>query len=154
LPLADAIEHDFTTAGIFAGYELRVRKPNRVGALTECVLPPLPPWNGIGEPPVWEARLMLPPLPGRQLTRLVIGNQRYGSIADTAGTFDALAIHILDGVSNPPVDLRRTPLDLSKGGPIEFRVDHSAQIPRNVPLFARLYDSKGIFDVVPILEDH
>jgi hypothetical protein len=155
LPLVRAIENDFTTAGIFAGYELRVRKPIDASTLTECVLPPLPPWEGIGEPPAWEARLMLPPLPGRYLTRLAIGIQRYrASIADTAGTLDVLPIHIVDAATNRPVDLEKTPLDLSKGGPIEFRVDHSEQIPRNVPLFARLYDAAGLFDVVPVLEDH
>jgi hypothetical protein len=155
LPLVRAIEYDFTTAGIFAGYELRVRKSNSAAELTQCVTPPLPPYNGIGEPTVWQAKLILPPLPGRQLTRLAIGNQHYaGSIADSGGAFDALVIQVINPVHYRPIDLGKTPLDLSRGGPIEFRIDHSEQIPRNVPLFARLYDSKAIFDVVPILEDH
>jgi hypothetical protein len=154
LPLVRAIENDFTTAGIFAGYELRVRGPT-VPELTECVQTHLPRWNGTGEPPVWKPRLTLPPLAGRQLTRLAIGNQRYaGSIADTAGVPDALVMQVIDAVNHRPVDLEKNPIDLSKGTPIEFWVDHSEVIPRNVPLFVRLYDSKGLFDVVPILEDH
>jgi hypothetical protein len=155
LPLVRAIDNDFTTAGIFAGYELRVRNSNPAMQLTQCVLPPLPPYSGIGEPPLWQAKLLLSPLAGRQLTRLAIGNKLYrGSIADTAAAFDTLVIRIIDRVHHRPLDLGKTPLDLSNGGPIEFEVDHSERIPRNVPLFARLYDSTGVFDVVPILEDH
>jgi hypothetical protein len=155
LPLVAAIENDFTTAGIFAGYELRVRKSNRGAELTEWIEPALPSWNGVGEPSVWRPRLTLPPLPGRHLTRLAIGHQHYlGAIADTAWAFNALPIHVIDPANHRPLDLGTTPVDLSKGNPIEFRVDHSEQMPRNVPLFARLYDSAGLFDVVPIREDH